>query len=107
MRVLLDESAPAQLKHLLTGHEVETAPERGWASKRNGELLELAVAEGFDVFVTPDKNIPHQQELSKFAVAVVVLDAGSNRMSAYEPLADELRRAVESARLGAATWLRA
>jgi hypothetical protein len=37
------------LKRELVGHAVKTAPEMGWASKRNGELLGLAVS-GFDVF---------------------------------------------------------
>lgn len=54
MRILLDESAPRGLKELLPGHEVKTVPEQGWASKLNGELLGLAVADRFDVFVTPD-----------------------------------------------------
>lgn len=84
MRILLDESAPRQLKQLLSGHVVETVPENGWASKRNGELLGLAVEGGFDVFVTPDANLPRQQDLSKFDIAVVVLAAGLNRMSTYE-----------------------
>ena len=51
MRVLLDECLPRRLKRELVGHEVRTAPEMGWASKRNGELLALAAGE-FDVFLT-------------------------------------------------------
>ncbi len=106
MRILLDESAPRQLKRLLAGHDVETVPERGWASKRNGELLGLAAAEGFDVFVTPDGNLPHQQELARFNIAVVVLAAGLNRMTTCEAHADRLREVVDAAtRKGVATWL--
>ena len=44
MRVLLDECLPRRLKRELVGHDVKTAPEMGWASKRNGELLGLAVS---------------------------------------------------------------
>jgi hypothetical protein len=102
MRILLDESAPRALKRILTDHDVETAPDRGWASLRNGELLGLAVSEGFDVFVTPDQSLPHQQNLASFHIAVVVLACGLNRMATYEPLADELRQAIESAVRGAA-----
>jgi len=29
------------LKRELVGHDVKTAPEMGWASKRNGDLLAL------------------------------------------------------------------
>lgn len=39
MRVLLDECLPKRLKRELVGHDVRTAPEMGWASKSNGELL--------------------------------------------------------------------
>jgi len=39
VRVLLDECLPKRLKRELVGYEVRTAPEMGWASKRNGELL--------------------------------------------------------------------
>ena len=52
MRVLLDECLPRRLKRELVGHNTRTAPEMGWASKRNGELLALAVGQ-FEVFLTP------------------------------------------------------
>jgi hypothetical protein len=51
VRVLLDECLPRRLKHDLVGHDARTAPEMGWASKRNGELLRLAERE-FDFGVT-------------------------------------------------------
>lgn len=49
MRVLLDECVPRRLKRELVGHDVKTAPEMGWASKKNGELLALAAVE-FDTW---------------------------------------------------------
>ena len=45
MKLLLDESLPKDLRLHLPGHEVATVPERGWASKSNGELLQLASPE--------------------------------------------------------------
>lgn len=45
MRVLLDECVPRRLKRELVGHDVKTAPEMGWASKKNGALLALAAVE--------------------------------------------------------------
>ena len=56
MRVLLDECLPRRLKRELVGQDARTAPEMGWASKRNGELLALAAA-AFDVFLTADRNL--------------------------------------------------
>jgi hypothetical protein len=57
----------------------------GWASKSNGELLALAVAH-FDVFLTADRNLSQQQDLSSFDIAVVVLVATSNRFEDLRPL---------------------
>lgn len=99
MRILLDESAPRRLKDLLAPHEVTTAQEQGWTSRRNGDLLGLAAAAGFDVLVTPDQSLSFQQNLSTFEIAVVVLAApGGNRMSSYLPIAAALLAAVETAR---------
>ena len=79
MRILLDECLPRRLKHALTGHEVQTVPEMGWASKRNGELLRLAARE-FEVFLTVDQRLHQEQQLSVFRIAVIVLVARSNRL---------------------------
>ena len=51
----------------------------GWASKRNGELLALAVGR-FGVFVTADRNLSYQQDPSAFDIAIVVLVGRSNRL---------------------------
>ena len=56
------------------GHEVVTVAEAGWAGKSNDELLGLA-EQKFDVLVSTDKGIPHQQNLSRFDLAVVLLRA--------------------------------
>ena len=85
MRVLLDECLPRRLKHALIGHEVQTVPEIGWASKRNGELLSLA-ARDFDVFLTVDQRLQQEQQLSMFRIAVIVLVARSNRLLDLLPL---------------------
>jgi hypothetical protein len=76
VRVLLDECLPRRLKRVLGGHDAKTAPEMGWASKRNGELLALAVGQ-FEVFLTADRNLSYQQDASSFDIAIVVLVAPS------------------------------
>ena len=50
----------------------------GWASKQNGDLLELAEGQ-FDVFLTVDRNLSFQQDVSQFKIAVVVMVAKGNR----------------------------
>lgn len=78
MRVLLDECLPRRLGALLTGHAVSTVQQMGWAGLKNGALLDQ-IGAGFDVFITIDRNLPAQQDLSLRAFGVVVLRARSNR----------------------------
>ena len=85
MRVLLDECLPRRLKREFVGHDVKTAPEMGWASKKNGELLALAVGQ-FDVFISADRNLSYQQAPSSFDIAIIVLVALSNRLEDLRPL---------------------
>ena len=87
MRILLDECLPARLRQDLPGHEVQTVPQAGWASIKNGKLLRLISDSGkFDVFLTMDKNLPRQQRLNNLPFAVVVLRAKSNRFEDTHPL---------------------
>ena len=73
LRILLDESVPAGLRRFLTGFEVKTAPEMGWAGMSNGRLLDEAERAGFEVMVTADSNIQAQQRLAGRRIALVVL----------------------------------
>jgi hypothetical protein len=86
MRILLDECVPRSLKRDLSGHDVRTVREMGWSGKKKGELLQLMVADGFEVFLTVDQNILHQQNLSTVNGAVLVLVAPTNRRSDLLPL---------------------
>ena len=106
MRVLLDECLPRRLKRELVGHDARTVPEMGWASKRNGELLALAAAT-FDVFLTADRNLSYQQDLSAFDLAIVVLVARSNNIEDLRPLAPLLLDAFGKAERGRVTLVRA
>ena len=101
MRVLLDECLPRRLKRELPGHDVRTAPEMGWASKRNGDLLRLAERE-FDVFLTVDQEIQHQQNLPAFNIAVIVLAARSNTLADLQPLMARVLDSLPIAKRGCA-----
>jgi hypothetical protein len=73
MRVLFDQGVPVPLRILLEGHSVRTAAEESWDRLRNGELLTAAEAAQFDVFLTTDRNLRYQQNLTGRRIAVVVL----------------------------------
>ena len=76
MRILFDQGTPAPLREHLPGHSVETAYEKGWSALRNGELLAKAEAE-FDVLITTDRNLRHQQNLAERRIAILVLPTTS------------------------------
>ena len=99
MRILLDECLPKRLKGDLIGHEARTVPEMGWASKRNGELLQLAESQ-FDVFLTVDRNLSFQQDVARFKIAVVVLVAKGNKHSDLQPLVTEVLAVVDTVASG-------
>jgi hypothetical protein len=73
-----------------------------WASKRNGELLALAAAE-FDVFLTVDRNLSYQQDVSAFNIAVVVLVSRSNSIDDLRPLAPRILEALANPQCGRVT----
>ena len=77
MRVLFDQGTPAPLRGYLSRHQISTAYELGWGSLKNGELLEHAENEGFEVLVTTDQNLKYQQNLSTRRIAVIVLNTTS------------------------------
>ena len=93
MNILLDECLPKDLAGELAGHAVKTVPQAGWASISNGKLLGLIAASGeFEVFLTMDKNLPHQNKTRVLPFAIVGLRAKSNRLEHVFPFAPELLR---------------
>lgn len=94
MRVLLDENVPRKLKHRLTpDHEVVTVPERGWSGLLNGALLRAADAE-FDAFVTLDRGLAYQQDLTGLSLRLVVLRSVSNKYEDLLPLVPSIQTAL-------------
>ena len=86
MKILLDECLNWRLKGEFESHDVFTVQDMGWSGIVNGQLLTKASEEGFEVFVTIDKNLKFQQNLKKYKVAVVVLQTRLNRMEYVRPL---------------------
>ena len=72
-RILFDQCVPVPLRDALVAVGiVETAYERGWATLKNGDLVEMASL-NFDVLVTTDKNLRYQQNLTNRKISIVVL----------------------------------
>ena len=66
MKLLLDECMPRRFGRALSEHEVETLQSMRWRGLKNGALLNRA-RDRFEVFITVDKGIPHQQNLGMSA----------------------------------------
>ena len=54
-----------------------TAYERDWSRLKNGDLLDAADKQGFEVLVTTDSNLKYQQNLKSRRIAIVVLSTPS------------------------------
>ena len=53
-RILLDQNIPRQVRTILAGYNVKTSLQMGWDTIENGDLLNVAERDGFDVFITAD-----------------------------------------------------
>jgi len=104
VRILLDECVDRRFAKEITRHEVVTVPQAGWAGIKNGELLTLA-QEQFDVFVTVDRNLSFQQNLSQFTIAVVVLQTPTNRLKDLRLLAPKLQSVLPMLVKGQVRWV--
>jgi hypothetical protein len=99
MKVLLEECLPKKLKRDVVADFVQTVPEAGWASKKNGELLRLAEV-GFDALPTNDQNIEHQENLKQFDLAIVVLVAPTNDIADLKPLMPAINEVLKTIKPG-------
>lgn len=87
MRILFDQGTPVPLRKSLADHEVVTAFEMGWQTLQNGDLLAAAEQAGFEVLVTTDQNLRHQQNLKDRKLGIVVLSTTNwRRISAHTSL---------------------
>ena len=100
MRVILDECLPRRLLRDFPEHVVTTVPRQGWAGVTNGALLERVQSDEFDVFVTMDSNIVHQQNLAGLKTCLVVLHAVNSRYETLQPLLPQIQDAISNATPG-------
>jgi hypothetical protein len=100
MKLLLYECLPRKLKREFAGHDVFTIDEAGFKGLKNGVLIQSASAADFDVLVSVDKNIEHQQNKIKLPLAILVLSAKNNRIESLLPLLPEALKILEIIKIG-------
>jgi hypothetical protein len=98
VKVLLDENLDPRFRKLLTDHDCTTALFAGWAGLKNGSLLATAEASGFEVFLTGDRKIPHEQNMEGRLIAIVVLTA--HQLSIIRGHIAEISEAINAVKPG-------
>ena len=99
MRILLDECVNAGVKAAFPGHLVRTVSEISWRGSGDGSLLAHA-EKSFDVFVTIDRELERQRDLTKFRMGTIVVHVPSNEIASYRPLFPKLLDAAATVKPG-------
>ncbi len=89
-----------KLKREFIGHEVFTIDEAGFKGFKNGKLIQTASADDFDVLISVDKNIAHQQNKTNLPLAILVLSANNNRIESLLPLMAEALKILKTIKTG-------
>jgi hypothetical protein len=97
-RVILDEGVPRQVGDYLVGAAVTTVPDEGWGSTKNGALLALIEEAGFDAFVTADKNLEAQQNLTGLSFGILLL--GTNHWPSMKPRVEQISSSLDRCKAG-------
>ena len=94
-----DECVNPRLKEAFPNYEVKTVQEMGWAGITNGRLMALAQPQ-FDIFVTVDKNLEYQQNLSQLKLGLIVVTVPDNNIKYFKPIFADLQDAAGLIRPG-------
>ena len=100
MKILLDECLPVDFRHHLSGHAVHSAEWAGFKGLKNGELLREAENAAYDVFLTTDQGIPHQQKPVPRRISIIVIRTPTNQIEDLLPLAGTILSKLAEIRPG-------
>jgi hypothetical protein len=91
---------PLDLRHRFPDEEVHTAQWAGFKGLKNGELLRAAEDAGYEVLLTADNGIGHQQQLSGRNIAIIAVRGETNRLEDLERFVDSIRNALRAIQPG-------
>lgn len=103
MRILIDECLDWRLAREFHGHDAFPVQKMGWSGIKNGKLLALAAADKFQIFVTADRNLAFQQNLSNVPLAIVVLESEGIRLPQTLPLIPKILAVISTLAPGTVT----
>jgi predicted nuclease of predicted toxin-antitoxin system len=100
MKILLDECLPIDFRYNFPRHETHTAEYAGLKGKSNGDLLRAAELAGYQVLLTVDQGLPHQQQSLDRKLSVILLRSRTNQIEDLLPLVDPILQALEAIQPG-------
>jgi predicted nuclease of predicted toxin-antitoxin system len=100
MKILLDECLPLDFRHGFPTHHAHTTQWAGLKSKKNGELLLAAEVAGYDVLITVDQGIPHQQYSVGRKLSIILVRSRTNQIDDLLPLVDAIIQALDTIQPG-------
>jgi predicted nuclease of predicted toxin-antitoxin system len=103
LKIFLDEDVPRKVARFLSVHDIQTVVTMQWGGIKNGPLLVLIEREGFEVFITGDKNMRGQQQLVGRAFAVLIMSAIN--WPIVRPHVEKIAAAVVAAQPGTVTLI--
>lgn len=104
MQILFDHNLPRKLKNHLSPHQITLTVKAGWDDLENGELL-AAAQDRFEILLTVDNNIYHQQKVALYDIAVIVLRAYDNSYETLQPLMPSLLDLLDAIKPGNVYYL--
>jgi predicted nuclease of predicted toxin-antitoxin system len=96
VKILLDECLPLDFRHSFPDHEVHTAVWAELSGKKNGELLRDAELAGYEVLLTVDQGMPHQQNFAGRRLSIILIRSRTNQIEDLRPFVDLILRALET-----------
>ena len=100
MKILLDECLPLDFRHSFPHHDAYTTQWAGLKSKKNGELLVAAEAAGYEVLLTVDQGIPHQQFSAGRKLSIILIHSQTNQIEDLLPFVDAILDALRTIQPG-------
>jgi predicted nuclease of predicted toxin-antitoxin system len=100
VKILLDECLPLDFRHSFSQHEAHTVQWAGLKGKKNGDLLKAAEAAGYDVLLTVDNGLSHQQPPTGRKVSIILIRSRTNQIEDLLPQVDAILQALEGIHSG-------
>jgi len=96
MKILLDECLPLDFRHSFPDHDAHTVDWAGLKGKKNGELLHAAELGGYEVLLTVDQGISHQQSLVGRKISIILIRAKTNQLEDLLPFAEAVQNTLRA-----------